>query len=143
MAGAAALGGAAAEGPIEMRNPGLLLDVALQPGAEFEQVGPALGTDRFGAHRRAPWCLLARNEPWWCCSRRLTSIPTAPNAPTAPTAPTAPNRLDRARPREQAVPAGWNAFAYVYSGAGRIGGAEAAREQAVVLGPGDGVAAKG
>ncbi|GBF99099.1 hypothetical protein Rsub_11908 [Raphidocelis subcapitata] len=80
MAGDASLGGKAAAGPIAMRNPGLLLDVSLEPGAKFEQ----------------------------------------------------------------AVPADWNAFAYVYAGAGTIGGAEAAREQAVVLaGPGDGVAAEG
>jgi redox-sensitive bicupin YhaK (pirin superfamily) len=61
--------GLAATGPVELRHPGLLLDVILAPGAKAAQ----------------------------------------------------------------RVPAGFNAFAYVYAGSGSVGGAKAGRENLVVL----------
>lgn len=51
-------------------------------------------------------------------------------------------RLEAGAAVEQDVDADWNAFAYVYAGAGAIGGAEAKAGQAVVLGPGGRVAAR-
>ena len=44
-----------------------------------------------------------------------------------------------ARPpdRPPQVPEGWNGFAYVYEGAGKVCGTRAAPEQSLVLGPGD------
>ena len=62
-----------ATGPIKMRNPGLLFDVRMQPGAAWEQ----------------------------------------------------------------AVPAEYNGFAYVYEGAGSIGGTGVSAQNAYVLGAGD------
>lgn len=41
MAGSAALGGAEAAGPIRLRNPGVLLDVSLAPGAVWSQEVPS------------------------------------------------------------------------------------------------------
>ncbi|GLC68092.1 hypothetical protein PLESTF_000645200 [Pleodorina starrii] len=64
-------------GPIQMRNPGLLMDVRLAPGASVSQE----------------------------------------------------------------VPEGWNGFAYVYDGEGKISGSRAQPEHALVLGPGDHVVA--
>lgn len=39
MAGAGALG-VASPGPIKMRNPGMLLDIRVEPGASVTQVSP-------------------------------------------------------------------------------------------------------
>jgi redox-sensitive bicupin YhaK (pirin superfamily) len=136
MAGGGALG-QKVEGPIKMRNPGMLLDVSLAPGASFTQVGRRLrGTvcfvsGWFEAGRFRLWsvlCVLCR------ASTHHGSDVSVKQRTDRPTDLTTDG---------QAVPADWTAFAYIHGGAGAISGRAVQREQAVVLGPGDHFTAEG
>lgn len=84
MAGDGALG-QAARGPIHMRNPGMLLDVSLQPGATFEQVGWS-GCRFQPAGRRVARAVALVASPWPAPGLLLPLCANpAPRPPQTPT----------------------------------------------------------
>lgn len=126
-------------GPIKLRNPGMLLDVRLQPGASFTQVGAAPGCPAVwqrgcspACHAWPDWlaCLLQTGclPPMRCeCMHLLPAAPWALGSMV-----TSRSRWPRflafycsaqchTRSLLQHVPEAWNGFAYVYEGKGRIG----------------------